>query len=229
MKLAELTKESLEASIGLLPIGSVEQHGPHLPMGTDSIVAESVAQEVDKLERDTLLFPTVYYGCSIEHGNLPHVSVNDLNFMSFVYDLLDSTKRLGIKGVILINGHGGNSELLQVVSRKVNFTLMRPKVKVVNLLSLEEFKRFDDLHAGTVETSLMKFLRPELVKEDKIPVTTDYSEHTFSLLTSEKGGTDGIVTKGTIEVNVEIGKRVFEEMISLVRKEISTLRSVINE
>jgi Uncharacterized protein, putative amidase len=72
MKLTEVTKDDLNCLVGLLPIGSVEQHGPHLPIGTDSLIAEEVARRVEKELRDEVtLFPTIYYTCSYRTRGLP--------------------------------------------------------------------------------------------------------------------------------------------------------------
>ncbi|MCY0862985.1 MAG: creatininase family protein [Metallosphaera prunae] len=226
MRILELTKDDLSLPIGMIPIGSIEQHGPHLPLGTDSIIAEAIAQKVAKLE-GLLLFPTIYYGCSVEHGDLPHVSLGDVNFLNMMTDILESAVRLNIKGLIIINGHGGNTDLLKVATRRVNFTRSQPKVMLVDLHEIEVFSQYRDLHAGTVETSLLMYLRPELIRQDKIPSSVGFSPFTFTLITSEKGGSNGVVAE-KVEPSKELGERVFNEMVNFVVSRVKEFRSVIS-
>ncbi|ABP95564.1 Creatininase [Metallosphaera sedula] len=225
MRILELTKDELSSPIGVIPVGSIEQHGPHLPLGTDSMIAEAVAEKVAQIE-GLLLFPTVYYGCSVEHGDLPQVSIGDVNFLNMMGDILESSVKLNIKGLVLVNGHGGNTDLLKVVTRRVNFTRPRPKVMLVDLHEIGIFSQYRDLHAGTVETSLLLYLRPELVRLDRIPSNISFSPFTFTLITSEKGGSNGVVAE-KVEPSKELGERVFKEMINFVMNRVKEFRSVI--
>ncbi|BCS93868.1 creatininase family protein [Metallosphaera javensis (ex Sakai et al. 2022)] len=225
MNVLELTKDDLSPNLGIIPVGSLEQHGPHLPLGTDSIIAEAVAQRVAQVE-GLLLFPTVYYGCSIEHGSLPHVSLDDVNFINMISDILESAVRLNVKGIILVNGHGGNTQLLKVAVRRINFRQSQPLVMLADLREIDLFSRYQDLHAGNVESSLLMFLRPELVRQDRIPTKTVFSPLTFTLFTSEKGGSDGVVAD-KVEPSRELGERVFNEMVELVTRKVNELRSVL--
>ncbi|AWS00730.1 creatininase family protein [Metallosphaera hakonensis JCM 8857 = DSM 7519] len=227
MHLQGFTKDDPINPVGALPVGSLEQHGPHLPLGTDSIIAEEIAREVSRIEGLTLL-PTVHYGCSFEHGSLPHISVKDTHFMDFIEDIISSTPRIGMKGVVIINGHGGNSHLLTAVARRVNFTVGRPRVIVVNLPSAPIFKEYGDLHAGNVETSIMMYLRPDLIRLDKIPKVTKFSSFTFNILTSEMGGDDGVVSSCEMKPDTNLGKRAFQEMVELALGAVRDLKTIIN-
>jgi creatinine amidohydrolase len=81
MHLLYSTRDEVFNKISLLPVGSIEQHGPHLPMGTDAIIAEEIAKRVEsEFKDDVLLFPTIYYSCSIEHRGLPYVGVSYITF-----------------------------------------------------------------------------------------------------------------------------------------------------
>ncbi|QKQ99568.1 creatininase family protein [Metallosphaera tengchongensis] len=227
MRLLDITKDQTFPLIGVLPVGSVEQHGPHLPMGTDSIISEMVAKEVERRVKEVLILPTFYFGCSFEHGNLPHVSLDQITFISAITDILTSCKRLGLKGAIIINGHGGNSHLLETVSRRLNFEVRSFKVMVINLTKHRFFREYNDLHAGTIETSIMKFLFPDLVKDELIPREVHFAEGTFETLSSEEGGTNGVVARGKIESKAELGKVIFEEMVNLVISKVQELRNSI--
>ena len=156
-------------TIAVVPIGSLEQHGPHLPMGTDSIVAEAVVREAVRSlgDLDLLVLPTVWFGCSEEHMDFPGtVSLDAGTMMRLVRDLCSSLARHGVRKVALVNAHGGNTDVLRAVLREVRRDLgvfavlfdVWPLIKV--LLRPEDLP---EVHAGWVETSILMTLRPELV------------------------------------------------------------------
>lgn len=141
-------------TIAVVPIGSLEQHGPHLPMGTDSIVAEAVVREAVRSlgDLDLLVLPTVWFGCSEEHMDFPGtVSLDAGTMMRLVRDLCSSLARHGVRKVALVNAHGGNTDVLRAVLREVRRDLgvfavlfdVWPLIKV--LLRPEDLP---EVHAG---------------------------------------------------------------------------------
>ncbi|MBD3387831.1 MAG: creatininase family protein [Candidatus Altiarchaeales archaeon] len=155
MKLKDSRWPDVKGSRVVTITGSLEQHGPHLPLSTDTLIAEAVAEKV-AVEVGAVLGPTIPVGVSPEHMSFPGtVSLKPDTFKSVVEEVVESLRRQGFAEIIIINGHGGNNKALEELNIDV---------KAVNLTSLLE--RYD--HAGEVETSLMMHLHPELVKEDEI-------------------------------------------------------------
>jgi creatinine amidohydrolase len=144
----------------ILPIGSMEQHGAHMPVATDAIVAEEIAKRVSKLV-DALVLPPVFYGVSHEHKPLFNVSIRNETFTALISDICVSLAENGFNKIILLNAHYGNdvtlSSIAQIIHDKV------PKNTLV--YSLSYWMVLDDEigHADATETSLMLAIRPELV------------------------------------------------------------------
>jgi creatinine amidohydrolase len=155
----------------LVPIGALEEHGYHLPLTTDSIIAERVAEEVSKLT-GIALAPLVNYGVcrsTVLYPGTASLSIETLQ--SFLSDLVSSLSRHGFNTFYLLTGHAGDAHVvaLEEVARKLKLK----KGLDVYLINLYEIDVSDiistkgDLHAGELETSLMLHLKPELVALEK--------------------------------------------------------------
>jgi creatinine amidohydrolase len=189
----ELTRDDLRAlapdAVVLLPVGATEQHGPHLPVGTDHFAVEHIAREAARSVAARLpivVAPTLPFGSSHHHlafgGTL---SLGTETYYRVISDLVDSLLTDGFRRVFVLNGHGGNNELIQLAVR--DLALAREAdlaaasywtVAWDDLVRLEthQYGRFPG-HAGAFETSLVLALRPELVREprphrDKVPPWT---------------------------------------------------------
>src|SRR5690606_20838050 len=96
------------ARVALLPIGSFEQHGPYLPLATDTVVACTIAQAIAHAH-PVLLLPPVTISCSHEHAAWPGtVSISAATLYAIVRDVAESLRRSGVHRLVLVNGHGGN-------------------------------------------------------------------------------------------------------------------------
>src|SRR5919112_1286505 len=148
----------------IIPLGSTEQHGDHLPFSTDTIIVEYVSKIVAK-ESKSLLLPSIYYGVSFEHEPFFNVSINYNILLNFISDICISLFKQGIKRLYLINGHHGNMGLLQYVGQHISskYSVKDKSFYFINYWQMLD-KSFD--HAGEVETSLMLFICPELVRLD---------------------------------------------------------------
>ena len=215
MKLLLMTKDEIKKDmIALIPIGSIEQHGPHLPMGTDSIIAEEVSKRVEEVLSDkVVLFPTIYFTCSLEHSGFPYFGVSYLTLFNYLTDLLSKVKEY-FSSAVIINAHGGNSSLLDIVRRQINFTSKDFKVYVFNVN--EFYKR--DLHAGSVESSLIKLIDPKLVKEERLRgVSYEVKEGVFETITTPQANPYGIINlDGEVKINAEVGKEVLNQIVKEV-------------
>ncbi|AAK42942.1 creatininase family protein [Saccharolobus solfataricus] len=221
MKLVEITREEIRGDlVGLVPVGSIEQHGPHLPMGTDGIISEYIASKAEeKLKDITLLFPTIYYGVSLEHKGFPFVSLSFQTAISFFTDLLESVfNDLGLRRIIIVNGHGGNSYFLPLVQREFNMKHSDAKVIVFNTFGEEEKILFNvnDLHAGTIETSKIWAIGKSLVRVNKIDEIKNYEvrDGVFIYYSSREANQFGVLNDGKpIRVNEEYGKKILRDLV----------------
>ncbi|WP_330477085.1 creatininase family protein [Streptomyces platensis] len=158
-------------AMAVLPIGSFEQHGAFLPLTTDTVIACTIAREV-AAGRPVQVLPPLTVSCSHEHADWPGtVSISARTLHTVVTDIADSLHRSGIDTLILINGHGGNYVLRNVVQesagRGVRMALFPGSADwdTARTRAGVETPSHTDMHAGEVETSILLYAHPELVKE----------------------------------------------------------------
>ena len=161
----------------VLPVGAIEQHGPHLPLSVDRDLVEAVtARALAALmpAQNVLVLPTVQIGCSIEHDRFPGtLSLSGATLLVVLADLAASLRRSGVLRLVLFNGHGGNTAALEMAAREMRVThgMIVATASWFGFAGAEEvFAGADlaqDLHAGLIETSAMLAARPELVEMDK--------------------------------------------------------------
>ncbi len=138
--------------IAVIPIGSIEQHGAHLPVSTDSDIVTEVAKRLSKT-KGYLLLPTLTYGVSFEHAPFFNLSIRESTLRTVLTDLCSSLLANNIKTIFIINGHHGNLKPIKNIDVKLQ-KLTKNKLKVFPLSYWNFMKREFD-HAGFVETSLM--------------------------------------------------------------------------
>lgn len=155
------------ADVAVLPIGSLEQHGSHLPLTTDTVIACTIAREVAAAHPVQLLSP-VTISCSQEHAAWPGtVSISARTLHLVVTDVFESLRRSGVPKLVLINGHGGNYVLSNVVQEAAGdmalFPVARDWDEARSAAGVETPAR-NDMHAGEVETSILLHAHPDLVR-----------------------------------------------------------------
>ncbi len=136
----------------LIPVGSIEQHGPHLPISTDSDIVSEIANQVSK-KTNCLLMPTINYGVSFEHSPFFNVSITESTLEKILVDICISLQKNGINDIIILNGHHGNQHSLVHVPKKV-LKISKRNVRVL-IFSYWNFMKREFDHAGFVETSIM--------------------------------------------------------------------------
>ncbi len=136
----------------IIPIGSIEQHGLHLPISTDSDIVTEVSKRLAKM-KGYLLLPTLTYGVSFEHAPFFNLSIRESTLRTVLTDLCSSLLANNIKTVFIINGHHGNLKSIKNIDVRLQ-KLSKNKLKVFPLSYWHFMKREFD-HAGFVETSLM--------------------------------------------------------------------------
>lgn len=236
MKLAELTWQDVSGlsrdTLVVIPTGSCEQHGPHLPLFTDSLLATAVAEAVEaRLHEKVLLTPTLWLGASSHHLEFSGtLSATMLGYGEALKSVIESLHRHGFWRFFVLNGHGGNNSPNDVALREL-------KEKYPNLLLgargyyqyiLEESAQVMEgpvktiMHACEAEASLILHLRPELVRKDKLrddglTGSTEGMVNFFHEVTEE--GSLGYATLASAEK----GKRLFEAAVEAVSRELDKL------
>ncbi|MBS1825564.1 MAG: creatininase family protein [Acidobacteria bacterium] len=238
-RFAELNREQLRAAndaLVVLPIGATEQHGPHLPTGTDFFTIQAVAEESARIassEIPVLVTPALPFGSSDHHlmfgGTL---SLSTETYYRVLRELVESLVTDGFRHIFLLNGHGGNHELAELAARDV---ALRREVNVAagsywgiawdGLIEVGgHLGRRLPGHAGDFETSMMLALRPDLqpgpLPHRDNPEDTDprvrvapYRAELHSFWKSINGYTDS-----PDQATAENGKRFFEAITKEVAK-----------
>jgi creatinine amidohydrolase len=164
-----------ESSILCLPMGSMEQHGPHLPLNTDTVLAEAFTRRI--VERwaqayDLWQLPPLAAGLSREHGWAPGtLSLSIAGMTAYLRDLgREISRSLPARNVLIVNGHGGNRGILEALGRELrgDFGLNVVSLHLGALISPLTGAAVPEIHAGRDETSAMLALAPELVRTERI-------------------------------------------------------------
>ncbi|HEU5446066.1 MAG TPA: creatininase family protein [Nitrososphaeraceae archaeon] len=147
----------------IIPLGSTEQHGPHLPVSTDTIIAEYFANQLTK-KIPSYSLSGIPSGVSFEHRPFFNISISNDLLSELLSQICISLGENGFNQIIIINGHRGNMGVVQYIPQKVERINSRVKVFGINYWQLIE-REFD--HGGFVETSLMLAIAPKLVQMHK--------------------------------------------------------------
>jgi len=170
----EAAQRIKEVDIALLPVGSVEQHGPHLPLDTDAFDALYLARRIAEACSDPkpLVFPLISYGVSYEHEDFKGtISISNNALSRMIYEIGMSAARNGIKKLVIINGHGGNTPALNFAAQMITHD-----ARIFACVDAGETSQVDvdkiietpnDIHAGEMETSTSLAVRPHLVRMDR--------------------------------------------------------------
>ncbi len=166
-----------ERTVAIIPVGAVEQHGPHLPVGVDAMINQGIVDHtMARLPKDlqVLVLPMLPVGKSDEHGDFPGtLTLSAETLIRLWTEVGASVARSGIRKLVLFNSHGGQVAIMDVVARDLRiretmlvmayswFAAGLPK----GLFPDDEIKF--DIHAGAVETSMMLYLHEDLVDLSK--------------------------------------------------------------
>jgi len=212
--------------VAVIPIGSIEQHGPHLPVSTDSDIVTEVAKKLSE-KKGYLLLPTITCGVSFEHAPFFNLSIRESTLRTVLMDLCISLSDNNIKTIFIINGHHGNQKSINNIDVKLK-KLSKNKLKVFPLSYWHFMKREFD-HAGFVETSLMmaisKNLKMKLAKKGLITDKMTNQEikkigklANQSFPKATKNGIWGDPTKASKSE----GKKILDEIIGNLGKRCQT-------
>jgi len=213
----------------IIPVGSLEQHGAHLPITTDSDIVTSIASRLAK-KCGFIVFPTISYGVSHEHDPFFNVSLEGNTLWNIIGDIDRSVVKNKLKSVIILNGHHGNALSLKLAERKI--ILQRPaRMRKVRFYSYWHFMEHEFDHAGFVETSLMLAIsdKVKMKKAKKGLITNGMSEkeiQRIKKLSTERGGFPKVTENGVwgdpTKATKNDGEKFLAEIVRNLAKECQT-------
>lgn len=220
---------ALGASVALLPVGSHEQHGDHLPLATDTIIASSIAAVLAERYR-LLLLPPLTISCSHEHWAWPGtVSIRATTLATVIKDVAESLHASGIDRLVIVNGHGGNYVLSNVVQEA---TVAGPVMALYpgrddwNRARVDaglETTSHDDMHAGELETSLLLHLHPTLVRGSYADADYDAPHRPHLLTLGMQAYTASGVVGRPSAASPAKGRALLESLIASFRSSLRLL------
>lgn len=202
---------ALDSPVLLVPVGSFEQHGPHLPLDTDTLIATKLAWDAQErvaatTDIDTMIGPPITVTASGEHhGFAGTLSIGTDATVSVLVEIVRSAD--WARGVVFVNGHGGNADAID--KARAVFTHERRNVLIWSPAATPG----DDAHAGRTETSVMAHLYPDTVDWSRVTTgrTTPIRELANSL---RRHGVRAVSDTGVLgdptEANAELGREIFD-------------------
>ncbi|XGI82685.1 creatininase family protein [Halorutilales archaeon Cl-col2-1] len=212
--------------VALLPVGSTEQHGPHAPIRTDALVATELARRAAE-EEETVCLPPINIGVSEEHAEFDGtLYVSPDTFRSYVRETLESAASHGFDAAVVVNGHGGNIDALQEVCEELTREDVIFATEWTWWRSIDE-DGYEMGHAGELETSLVKYLRPELVSdsdaEEGAESWGEFVSGSFVAYDTHEFSENGVVGDPR-DASAEEGKYLFDISLGSLRRLIEYLR-----
>jgi creatinine amidohydrolase/Fe(II)-dependent formamide hydrolase-like protein len=226
----EAEKRLNEIDIALLPVGAIEQHGPHLPLDTDAFDADYLARRVAMACSSPVpvVLPLIPYGVSYHHeGFKGTISISNDVLSRLVYEVGLSAANNGIKKLVIINGHGGNSPALNYAAQMINrdahifVCVDTGETSDVDISRVTETP--NDVHAGEIETSTSLAVRANLVKMDRAVRSVPEFSSRYLDFTGKRGilwyahtrkiSTSGVMGDPT-KASAAKGERIWETMVA---------------
>jgi creatinine amidohydrolase len=206
--------------VGLVPVGAIEQHGPHLPVGTDTIVAEALCAGAGRTT-GSLVLPAIALGVSYGHGTA------GAGTLSLTPDLLIATVQqyvrwaslAGLRRLLFVNAHFGNSASLNVATDSVRLLAPQLRVGVLDWWAADPAVLAEvtadgaDIHANRAETALMMAIAPHLVHSERAagaddPDRTDGLVFRYTAPALSRNGVTGRPSQASAELGADLRRRV---------------------
>jgi creatinine amidohydrolase len=222
----------------VLPVSALEQHGLHLPLGTDDLILQKMLDALvdnPELEENYYLLPSIHYGESAEHMSFPGtVALSPSTLLAVLDDMVRAMAAHGFKHLVLLSSHGGNTHLLQSRSQKIR---QDQQIKSYNIDFYgsgfyDEAARFlqtpleNDIHAGEIETSFMLYAYPDYVdreawkkQRDVLVTLPRYGNFWISRDYGESG-----LMGGASRASAETGEKIFTYMLDKLLEIFRELR-----
>jgi creatinine amidohydrolase len=177
----EVRKTVNSNTIALLVFGACENHGDHMPFGSDFIFPLELAKRISLKFRNLIVLPPIPYGVSIHHKKFfMTINLEATTFIKIIEDIFKSLIDNGIKKLLIINGHDGNIAPLEIASRntkdkfpKITIACLESWWTLVGQMSSNTFDVWKGMgHGGEAETSAVMYVRPDLVTMQRAPEDT---------------------------------------------------------
>jgi creatinine amidohydrolase len=238
----ELKDVAARNPVVVIPVGSVEDHGPHLPLDTDNFLISSICEEAARrAQGDILLMPLIPYGFETHHMDFPGtIDIHMEHMLHFVLDVTKSVARHGFTRILLADGHGSNMPILDLVARRTIIEtdalcapFLWPSLALNDIRQVRESGRGGMSHACELETSVYLYLDQERVHMNKAVKEMEQpdSEYIWSDLLSpgpirmmdiwtrfSKTGVNGDPTLATAEKGRIIFEAVVENFVKFARE-----------
>jgi creatinine amidohydrolase len=243
----QIGRELTGTAILCLPVGSTEQHGPHLPLATDTIIAERFAAALaDHVsgQHDLWLLPAIPFGLSMEHAWAPGtICLRAGTFATLISELAGEYRRATLaRRLVVVNGHGGNRGILEALQYELaaDHGLAACVIHPLSLATVKPGSRLPDIHAGIGETSLMLHLAPGLVNMDALAGQGNGAERrseAINYLVRDRGvtwpwssGDPGIVKAGVIgdprNASTGLGHAILTSALDAAARAVTRLAGV---
>ena len=222
------------ARVAVLPVGSFEQHGPALPLITDTLIACLIARRLAEAN-DLFLLPPITISCSHEHADFAGtVSISARTLHAIVEDIRESLQKAGISKLVLVNGHGGNY-VLSNVTREANvggsdvtlfparddWDTARREAGLITTTS-------EDMHAGELETSLLLYAHADLIRQELQPPDQLASTRTLLLVTGMRPYTEsGVIGRPSL-ATAEKGEAVLTSLTASFSDHLRLLEGMLD-
>jgi len=224
------------ADIALLPVGAIEQHGPHLPLDTDAFDANYLAQRVARAcsQPIPLVLPLIPYGVSYHHEDFAGtISISTQTLAQFVYEVGMSAAHSGVRKLVIINGHGGNvaglNHAAQMINRDARIFVCVDSGESSDVDIYKIAETHNDVHAGEIETSTSLAVRPNLVRMGRARRSVPKFSSRYLDFTGKRGiswhahthkisasGVLGDPTRASAEKGRKIWEIMFAHLVALV-------------
>ena len=211
----------------VLPVGSNEQHGRHLPVGTDDLILQTSLDALEEhlqVQNAFLRMPALHYGNSFEHLDFPGtLTLKTTTIIAVIEDLLECMKRHGVRYLVIVNSHGGNAPIFQAMAQEWE---QRFGVRVFNInyfgsdffagaQPLLQTSVNQDIHGGEIETSYLQYALPGVVQEEFLAPERDVlvylNDYYYGWLSKDLAPDNGLIG-GASRSTRETGKQLFEYM-----------------
>lgn len=227
---AELFNDTSDGEhVGLVPVGAIEQHGPHLPTGTDTIVATELCARA-AAAAGAIALPAIALGVSYGHGTvLPGtLSLSPELLIATVHQYVRWAAMSGLRRLLFVNSHFGNTASLGVATDTIRLDAPQLRVGVIDWWAItpevtaEVTADGADIHANAAETALMLAIAPELVVRDRIadaddPDRTDGLVFRYTAPALSRNGVTGRPTLASAEQGAQLLDRIVAGIVERVR------------
>ncbi|GAA2653070.1 creatininase family protein [Paractinoplanes durhamensis] len=203
----------------IIPVGAVEQHGPHLPLNVDTVICQAVAEDVSALTGIPVI-PPITYGVSGSHGDFAGtIALRPETLIAVMEDVIDSLHASGVRQFVLLNGHIWNNGALDVSAEKLRVRHQDSRIRAIGYVTMYPGPEVNGrvqfgrglMHANFFETSVMLHLRPDLVRMDR--VTSHVDVDSFWDYRMDQVSETGVWGRDVAEANAEHGKSEFERCV----------------